>query len=695
MYKFKKYGYSFFVVLFMVHCPLYPVVVGSNSAVSVQAAVTFPYTDNNNTILGFASCPNGFTLDGASTTCTYNAYYPVAGRITLNGGSFFLSKDLAFKPSLLATTGTIDGNSLGMQFTTTASLQWAAAPLNQLYILASAVLPSAVYSVNWAYDSGFVATGDNTGNLRVFSFDGRNLVQRATVNLTNVRINGVSWHPSDYYIAAVRNSGTNQELYVYRYNVGPATLTQTTAIELGFDAFAVSWHPTGNFLAIGNADTANEIRVYSAAAGVLTALTTFNIAPNANVSNDALSFSPTGTYLAAGVASNAGSELYVYTFNGTTLAINAQAEVGVTVSCLDYSHTNSVIAVGLISGTQCLRVYQHDPGAGTLTELTSARVGETVTVNSVHWSPDGTQLVMGRNTGTGTEFRLYAYDSTAATLTQLYGENSTSVVRTVAWSPNAKYVARGDDAFNLRIYNRVSPALDYFVFNNIKMALSSNTTLKNMARFKGVCALDGKGITLDLSASFTATNGNAILVDAGSSLLLQNMTISGVSANKMACLDNLGTLSLENVTWIQTDSTVFSLGRLYISGELRVTGTTVFAYTSNQQSTIGSNSMLYFDSGMTFSYNPSSSANNLLAFADRTSLLHLYETTLQTTTTALQLTKGTLVIDGVCPVVSGAQNVGQAISFGDGVSANNNLTIRVLPESGLNVVSGIVRYNNI
>jgi len=92
---------------------------------------------------------------------------------------------------------------------------------------------------------------------------------------------------------------------------------------------------------------------------------------------------------------------------------------------------------------------------------------------------------------------------------------------------------------------------------------------------------------------------------------------------------------------------------------------------------------------------PLGNANNLLSMIDNTSYLHLYETTLFATNIGLKLTKGVLVIDGQCPVISSGINAAQGISIGDGLSVANNLTTMVLAESGLAVQSGFVVYNNV
>src|SRR5437868_4948215 len=96
---------------------LYPLVVGSDTAVSREATATFPNTDSNNTILGFGWLVNGFTLQDSTTTCTYDAAFPVSGNINLNGGTLYLSQDLQFaNATALLGMGTILANSHLLDF---------------------------------------------------------------------------------------------------------------------------------------------------------------------------------------------------------------------------------------------------------------------------------------------------------------------------------------------------------------------------------------------------------------------------------------------------------------------------------------------------------------------------------------------------------------------------------------------------
>ena len=81
--------------------------------------------------------------------------------------------------------------------------------------------------------------------------------------------------------------------------------------------------------------------------------------------------------------------------------------------------------------------------------------------------------------------------------------------------------------------------------------------------------------------------------------------------------------------------------------------------------------------------------------SDATSLLHLYETTVYSGIPGLALTKGQLFVRGECPIMSAATSSGDGIILGDGVSANNNVALTILEESGLNVRSGFVVYQNV
>ncbi|MCX5921735.1 MAG: hypothetical protein NTX86_00160 [Candidatus Dependentiae bacterium] len=244
--------------------------------------------------------------------------------------------------------------------------------------------------------------------------------------------------------------------------------------------------------------------------------------------------------------------------------------------------------------------------------------------------------------------------------------------------------------YSLLLPNKIStfsfPAA-VMTFVDIAVQMNSDVALQALMTFTGVSVIDGQGYTLDCSSG-------SLAVGNGSSLALRNLTLTGLSAGKMYCTDSLGTFSFDNVTCVLSNNYTFTQGKLDILGDLMCTGPYVFCYQSTRTSTIYSQASLAFDAGMTFSYNASVSGS-LLAMADATASLALYETTLYSTVPGLNLTKGQLVVEGSCPVMSTASSSGNGIKLGDGSSASNNLTISILEESGLNLLSGFMVYQNV
>ena len=93
-------------------------IVGSNNAVSIVTTCTiFPAADSNNTILGFTWLKNGYTLEDATTSCTFDALYPISGTINLNGGTLYLQNDMVLaNPVQIESLGTIIGNGHSLEF---------------------------------------------------------------------------------------------------------------------------------------------------------------------------------------------------------------------------------------------------------------------------------------------------------------------------------------------------------------------------------------------------------------------------------------------------------------------------------------------------------------------------------------------------------------------------------------------------
>lgn len=98
------------------------IVYGSESAVSVLPAVTFPSIDIDNTMLGFGWFKNGITLEDSSTTCTFRSVYPVSGTLNMNGGALYLQDDFIMtNTSSIVGSAKIVGNTHTMQLCSSLS----------------------------------------------------------------------------------------------------------------------------------------------------------------------------------------------------------------------------------------------------------------------------------------------------------------------------------------------------------------------------------------------------------------------------------------------------------------------------------------------------------------------------------------------------------------------------------------------
>ena len=137
----------------------------------------------------------------------------------------------------------------------------------------------------------------------------------------------------------------------------------------------------------------------------------------------------------------------------------------------------------------------------------------------------------------------------------------------------------------------------------------------------------------------------------------------------------------------------FTAGQLYIQGDVVITGTNQFNYTSTHAAFIDKDSTLKIDMNTTFSYGPIGSIDRtLIKMDDVTSQIFLNGCTLKSSTTGMQLTKGTLVIDHKNYISNSATGITEAIAFGDGV---NDLNVEIMPGGSIEVASGQLDYMNV
>jgi hypothetical protein len=80
---------------------------------------------------------------------------------------------------------------------------------------------------------------------------------------------------------------------------------------------------------------------------------------------------------------------------------------------------------------------------------------------------------------------------------------------------------------------------------------------------------------------------------------------------------------------------------------------------------------------------------------DETSVLRLNDATLHTTSTGIQFTKGTIILDGTVVILNEGTNANEGVILGDGLFAANDVMLRKFASSGFDIQSGYLVYRNI
>lgn len=226
--------------------------------------------------------------------------------------------------------------------------------------------------------------------------------------------------------------------------------------------------------------------------------------------------------------------------------------------------------------------------------------------------------------------------------------------------------------------------------NNTTLELSQNEDLSMTLTFQGACVINGHGNSL-----FFNPLGEIVVDQPGSSLVIEDVIIKGISADQIRCLDNTCTITFKNVTWMQADDFNFATGRFEVLGDFKLFGDSSFVYQTDRQSKINTDARMILDRNMTFSYEPTIADRDLLAMEDKTAVLFLNGASLSSSTTGLRLTQGTLIIDHKSFLRNDT-----AISLSEGISFGNNnivpldLNIEFMPGGSLNLLSGYLDYAN-
>lgn len=672
---------------------LHGLTVGSDSAVNrfnIQQIL-----NTGDRVATFAWLNGGVALSDNLTTATFDSIFPTAGSIDLAFGTLILNKDIIFSDvSNFLTLGNVRGNNHVMRLAPTMSLIPLMSSVNYgncvISLITSLTEPATVNSVAWSDDDQYVAIGLTTGGgneLRVYAFNGTTLTLAASYSIGST-VTAVSWYPSQYWIAI----GTSANPQVQTFSFSGSSLIQLATVNYGIQVNTVQYDPTGNYLAVGSQNQAPNLTLYP-----VNGDGTLNTAGSASLSLGFqniydLDWNVTGTYLAVGSSFGGSNQLHVYQLLTSPLGLVQSAAIlfNDDVNAVSWNDAYpTLLALGLTGTTTLLRIYNHVPSTGSL-NLVTGDTNYTSPICALDWRRGGECLAVG-NKGTTNTLRTYIYNNTASTLTVATQLSFASPVCATSWANFGEYLAVGTNTKALQVYLDDTFLFSSCVtFSDLNLVMDCNVTFQNCCiLFGGNSVINGQGKELTLAPTCT------ILVDHTGSLLIKNVTINGVSGNQIGAVDGTSTYSFARTTLMMDGNTTFTTGRFDIIDNTTIQGQGfVFAYQTNVVSTVSANAALILDTGVTFSYAPSTASNTLFRLSAGGQLI-MNSATLYASTAGLLLTQGELIVDGQSFLSSSATNAAQAIQFGDGANAFNDLLIHVLPAADLQILSGIVIYANV
>lgn len=175
--------------------------------------------------------------------------------------------------------------------------------------------------------------------------------------------------------------------------------------------------------------------------------------------------------------------------------------------------------------------------------------------------------------------------------------------------------------------------------NKTVVTLARNEVLNYPWIFQGDTMLRGGGQILELGPQ-----GAIVLRGNDSKLLLDGITIKGVSGRKIRCTHQSGKIIFKDVKLYQDDDFTYATGGIELLGDLRMPGPFTFNYLSPRPFVIGSDAMLEMTRYKVFHYEPISGARDLLRMTDESSSIRLEDVTLEAPAPGLVLTRGWLIL---------------------------------------------------
>lgn len=318
-----------------------------------------------------------------------------------------------------------------------------------------------VFSLDWSPTNNFIAVGTKAilgkAQYQTLRFlPPTNLTVVSSQNYGSTPdIYSVRFHPTSNLVAlGTANAPTTGEVRFLTLDpISGAIIQSNRSIELSGDAKGLNWRVVGasNDLAVAVSNGVADVAVYAYAQTnqLLRATHNLPLAADAPV-RDALAWRPNSTQVLALCYSTSLNNLTLLGYSGTNLTQRDRKQLtGYVMRDVSWRPAGDVFALGAknFSTNQSLFLYSVT-GAGVMTELVSARVGETNEVTALAWSPTANVLAYARASATNERIRLFRYNETSKTLEKLGGyphATPSTRVNTMRWSRDGRYLAVGGD----------------------------------------------------------------------------------------------------------------------------------------------------------------------------------------------------------------------------------------------------------
>ncbi|MCZ7591221.1 MAG: thrombospondin type 3 repeat-containing protein [Kiritimatiellae bacterium] len=325
-----------------------------------------------------------------------------------------------------------------------------------------ATIVNEVFSLDWSPTNNFIAVGTKAS---LGKAQYQTLRFAAPTNLTVVSsqsyggspdVFSVRFHPISNLLAlATANAtGTGEVRFLTIDPVSGAIIQSNRSIEIGADAKGLDWRVMGasNYLAVAISNGAFDVAVYAYGQTNQHLRATNNLPlPSDAPVRDALAWRPNSTQLLAACYSVSLNNLTLLGFSPTSLTQRDRKQLtGYVMRDISWRPAGDLFALGTknFSTNNSLYLYLVTD-AGAMSEIVTARVGETNEVTALAWSPAANILAYARASATNENIRLYRYNETAKTLEKLGGyfhKTVSSRVNAMRWSRDGRYLAVGGDS---------------------------------------------------------------------------------------------------------------------------------------------------------------------------------------------------------------------------------------------------------